>query len=431
MTKKGTILLPGVEVARAAYNAGFRDAALVTAVAVSKAESSWWQDSVSASDDWGLWQINRAAHGSQYDFNRLLADPNYNAKAAWDISGHGKNWTPWSTYSPDFSQAKAGTGPYRLYISDATTAVNTLLKSSGVQIPMQLISSTRPAPTATPASSGGGWNMPVIVPSSERQKPFDNRHRRVGTRSKLFDIFQGPMYTGVIHPLSTNPNVSGPSRGGTVQVPYGSQRGARGEGGGPSASMGVGESPNALFFEFNPNEIGMTYSGNASVLPLGSLDPSQTNPAVPMADSNTVISFDLYFDRSYEVFGGDRLGVLTDIRTLERITGITPDQPVMLQNPVNIHLGEDSSFQFKAIISQWSVNYVQFSQRMIPMRATVSIAATRLSSKVFATADEVTQYSADDWRTKVGKPPGPAVSPEDAAGMGITPDLYTWGAGGA
>lgn len=91
------VTLTTIEVARAAHAVGFRGDALRIAIAVARAESNFRRNVVSPTNDYGLWQINKPAH-PKYDFNRLLDDANYNAGAAWDISGRGKSWTPWYTY---------------------------------------------------------------------------------------------------------------------------------------------------------------------------------------------------------------------------------------------------------------------------------------------------------------------------------------------
>lgn len=85
--------------AQAAYAAGFRGTALLTAVEVSGAESTFGANpGPSATNDYGLWQINAPSHPS-YSTSQLLSDPLYNAQAAYAISNKGTNWTPWSTYN--------------------------------------------------------------------------------------------------------------------------------------------------------------------------------------------------------------------------------------------------------------------------------------------------------------------------------------------
>lgn len=100
------------QVGMVAWNAGFgRDEpTLARAVAVALAEShgdtAAHNDDASTGDDsYGLWQINMLgemgpARRKQFDIksNAELLDPQKNANAAWEISGSGRNWTPWSTF---------------------------------------------------------------------------------------------------------------------------------------------------------------------------------------------------------------------------------------------------------------------------------------------------------------------------------------------
>lgn len=86
-------------VAAVAYVAGFRGRNWTTAVAVSFAENGSHDTNAqhlnaNKSVDTGLWQIN-SVHGIPI---RDLFDGQRNANAAWAISSHGKDWTPWYTY---------------------------------------------------------------------------------------------------------------------------------------------------------------------------------------------------------------------------------------------------------------------------------------------------------------------------------------------
>lgn len=140
-----------------------------------------------------------------------------------------------------------------------------------------------------------------------------------------------------------------------------------------------------LAFQFNPYEVTISHRGDAvGMLPIGALDPSQAgvpmNPGGPGEPPQGSISFELFFDRTYEVIGGSELGVLADIQALERIAGITEAEPVMRQNPVTILLGEPTNFVGRAVLQTFGVNYTHFSHAMVPMRATVAITAQRLAS---------------------------------------------------
>lgn len=100
----------GDQVARAAYNAGFRGDNLIKAVAIAEAESGFnpsaqgdiglenatWGPSV------GLWQIRslkaQSGTGQPRDATRLM-DPAFNASSAFGIAGGGTNFHPWSTFT--------------------------------------------------------------------------------------------------------------------------------------------------------------------------------------------------------------------------------------------------------------------------------------------------------------------------------------------
>lgn len=111
------------QIAKHAYDAGFRGEGLTTAVAVALAESSGRtgaHNDTPPDDSYGLWQINMLgslgpARRRQFDLdaNKELLDPAVNAKAAYSISGHGKNWQPWSTYT---------NGAYRRHLDEARRA---------------------------------------------------------------------------------------------------------------------------------------------------------------------------------------------------------------------------------------------------------------------------------------------------------------------
>ncbi|GAA0603987.1 hypothetical protein GCM10010174_20630 [Kutzneria viridogrisea] len=121
------LLLTDQQIAQHAYDAGFRGDALTTAVAVAIAEShnnahavgdvsletAKWGPSV------GLWQIRSLNPGHGTAAERVLrdeqanADPATNARHAYALSNHGRNFRPWSTYTG---------GDYRRYLNRARTA---------------------------------------------------------------------------------------------------------------------------------------------------------------------------------------------------------------------------------------------------------------------------------------------------------------------
>lgn len=118
----GTVSGGGITAAeQAAYAVGLRGDALATAVAIAGAESSYdpsRHNSTPPDDSWGLWQVNYfggmgADRTARYGPRESMVDPMANARAMWDISGHGTNWHPWSTYTG---------GQYRAYLAQAKAA---------------------------------------------------------------------------------------------------------------------------------------------------------------------------------------------------------------------------------------------------------------------------------------------------------------------
>lgn len=111
----------GDQVARVAYNAGFRGQNLIKAVAVSEAESGFnpsIQGDVGIQDaKWGpsigLWQIRslkaQKGTGQERDASRLM-DPQFNAGSAFSIAHGGTSFGAWSAYN---------SGAYLKYMQEA------------------------------------------------------------------------------------------------------------------------------------------------------------------------------------------------------------------------------------------------------------------------------------------------------------------------
>ncbi|ONI90305.1 lytic transglycosylase [Saccharothrix sp. ALI-22-I] len=114
-------------IARYAHDAGFRGQDLTIAVAVALAESGGDTRAHNATppdDSYGLWQINMLgslgpARRREFglESNRELFDPVENARAANKISGDGRSWTPWTTYT---------SGAYRRYLDEARQGVEAM-----------------------------------------------------------------------------------------------------------------------------------------------------------------------------------------------------------------------------------------------------------------------------------------------------------------
>ena len=81
-----------------AQRTGFPNPQLAAAVAMAESGGN-----IGAHGDrtlggsYGLWQIHHPSHPG-YDIDRLASDATYNARAAYNISGGGRNWSPWTTY---------------------------------------------------------------------------------------------------------------------------------------------------------------------------------------------------------------------------------------------------------------------------------------------------------------------------------------------
>ncbi|XVS62544.1 type VII secretion target [Actinosynnema sp. CA-299493] len=115
------------QIARHAHDAGFRGQDLTIAVAVALAESGGDPRAHNATppdNSYGLWQINMLgsmgpARRDEFglESNRDLFDPAENARAANEISGDGRSWTPWSTYT---------NGAYKRHLDEARRGVEAL-----------------------------------------------------------------------------------------------------------------------------------------------------------------------------------------------------------------------------------------------------------------------------------------------------------------
>jgi len=116
------------QIAQFALGAGFNAEQAVIATAIALAESAGSTAAVGdaqlRSKKWGasigLWQVrslNDPSSGNRVDQMRdamRLFDPEFNAQAAYAISGSGNNWNAWTVYK---------TGAYRQYLGRAQQAV--------------------------------------------------------------------------------------------------------------------------------------------------------------------------------------------------------------------------------------------------------------------------------------------------------------------
>lgn len=115
---------PG-EVYAALVAAGFPPAQAVTMTAIAGAESGWRDDALGdvglANATWGpsfgLFQIRTlkrdTGRGTDRDITALTGNLGAQARAAWEISRHGADFTPWTVYR---------TGRYRDFLGQAQAA---------------------------------------------------------------------------------------------------------------------------------------------------------------------------------------------------------------------------------------------------------------------------------------------------------------------
>jgi hypothetical protein len=112
--------ISAVDIYHAAISAGFPPDKAVTWTAIALAESGGRTDAHAGGGEnsWGLWQINVAPDVRANQWGDLT-DPLNNARAAYQISDHGRDMSPWTTTHA----SHAGTSTdYRTYRAQAEAA---------------------------------------------------------------------------------------------------------------------------------------------------------------------------------------------------------------------------------------------------------------------------------------------------------------------
>jgi cell wall-associated NlpC family hydrolase len=159
--------LTAEKVAQYAYQAGFRGEALITAVAISHAETAEAPFDTAARGDvgledstWGasigLWQIRSLRADMNTGRTRDEAanlDPATNARHAYTISSGGTNFTPWSTYN---------SGDYKAYLNEARTASSTAA-SAVTSTPATATSSDHGEPILAITAGSSGPDYPLTI----------------------------------------------------------------------------------------------------------------------------------------------------------------------------------------------------------------------------------------------------------------------------
>ncbi len=154
--------LSALTVAEYAYDAGFRDDDLETAIAIARAESdfrigAWCQNCLGVVEDSrGLWQINILAHPSfastPEEGCSLLNSPAANAQAAFALFQTPNSWLHWSAYLNE---------SYLEYQDEAQDAVEQLLGTEIRTVLAPVIGGYRVTGVENPACVGqrGLWTF--------------------------------------------------------------------------------------------------------------------------------------------------------------------------------------------------------------------------------------------------------------------------------
>lgn len=148
------------EIAKYAYQAGFRGQALTDAVAIALAESGGVVDAHNprGEDSQGLWQINVSPKVRENKWGDLF-DPAVNARAAFEVSGGGKNFKPWTTYAGSTEAGRASS--YKAHLGEAEQA------AAGAGDPLA------PAETASTAASSSTTADDELAPDASPQEITD------------------------------------------------------------------------------------------------------------------------------------------------------------------------------------------------------------------------------------------------------------------
>lgn len=156
--------LSAAQVAALVKKVGFPADVHVTMVAICRGESGYRVEALNPSSASGLFQILWRVH-KQYDQRKLLSDPEYNTRAAFDIY-RSQGLNAWVVYS---------TGKYKQYLNEARQAVaqaasvtgNPVLPGDSSSTPQQGVTYGPPGPEMVAAGVG----VPVAA-SEETNSPI-------------------------------------------------------------------------------------------------------------------------------------------------------------------------------------------------------------------------------------------------------------------
>ena len=120
------------EIYNAALSAGFNPHQAVTWTAIAMAESGGRTGALNSKGEYsvGLWQINVRADASRAARWGDLSTPEANAKAAYDISNHGADMSPWTT---THDRNKGSGADYRTYLGKVQNEIGVAGDPRGVR----------------------------------------------------------------------------------------------------------------------------------------------------------------------------------------------------------------------------------------------------------------------------------------------------------
>ncbi len=212
------------EVFKLARQAGFDHQAAIVMTAIAGAESSWKPTNFNGNtrtgdQSYGLWQINMlGALGPErrkwlhLSDNKQLFDPRTNARAAWEISGHGRHFSPWSTFKRGehrkfMNQAEAAAKAVPSYDSGAYRIENdhlALVHKDEMVLPAEPAKRVRDAVRRAKQSTGAPaerapvrveLHMPIYLPagtsSADAQKLVTHLVRRLESDHRLAAVMAG------------------------------------------------------------------------------------------------------------------------------------------------------------------------------------------------------------------------------------------------
>jgi hypothetical protein len=301
-------------------------------------------------------------------------------------------------------------------------------------------------PNAAAGGTGGG--APAKSGAAAATQDFVNANKNVVFSDPADNRPFSPYFFGQVPPYS-RPGAAGGFRFSALTGPnYPTLRLVRGgmvQLQDSNPPKGFGGKPFACFFMVNPNAISQSYTFNNDVAPPSTLS-SDLAAITSLAMMNQSVSFELIFNRMFEVWQGDfggpsEIGVRWDVRALERLAGLYdthagesrsgiskwgPGNHAPIGQPVQVVFGGENSFQFQGLIQGLDVNYTRFDGNMVPIEATVNVqllqiyappAGDDLSSSVVQpqlspigsyapTVGAVGPYTVPDMSTLTGSGPG-------------------------